>query len=348
MSDRRPSPLWQLFLVRVRVYLRAPVDVFWTFGIPMVTAIVLGVAFRARGPAPIRVAIERAEPAATAEVAAVLGATPGVRAIVAGPAEAEAALRAGRVAVTVRPGAPVRYRFDPTRQDGRLARLAVAAALDRAADRAAADAAVDELVTEPGGRYIDFLIPGLIGMTLLSISLWGVGTPIVDARARRQLKRLAATPMPRASYLLALVLGHLILAGAVIAVMLGFARLAFDVEVRGSLGAVAVVGAVGALACAGLAILAASRTASGETIQGLNNLILLPQMIASGVFFASAQFPDAAQPLIRALPLTALADALRAVTTEGASLVAVGPDLAILAAWGVGSFALGLRVFRWT
>jgi ABC-type multidrug transport system permease subunit len=126
-----------------------------------------------------------------------------------------------------------------------------------------------------------------------------------------------------------------------------FAWLAFGVHVAGSLFAVGLVSLVGALAFAGMAILVASRAQNTETVSGLMNLVMLPMFVLSGVFFSASHFPEGLQPLIGLLPLTALNDALRAVMIDGASLVGVARPLAVLAAWGAASFAVGLRIFRW-
>ena len=98
----------------------------------------------------------------------------------------------------------------------------------------------------------------------------------------------------------------------------------------------------------GIGLLVASRAKTMETVSGLMNLVMLPMWVLSGIFFSSERFPDAVQPFIQALPLTALIDALRAVMLEGASLASQWPEVAILAAWGLVSFVLALRLFRWS
>jgi len=130
--------------------------------------------------------------------------------------------------------------------------------------------------------------------------------------------------------------------------VLVFARLAFDVRVAGSLLALGLVALVGALAFSGMAILVASRAENTETVSGLMNLVMLPMFVLSGVFFSASHFPDKLQPLISALPLTALNDGLRAIAVDGASLGGVARPLAVLGAWGVASFVVGLRIFRWS
>jgi ABC-type polysaccharide/polyol phosphate export permease len=107
------------------------------------------------------------------------------------------------------------------------------------------------------------------------------------------------------------------------------------------------VSLLGALVFSGLGLLAAARPRTIEGVSGLMNLVMVPMWIFSGIFFSTDRFPSSAQPFVQALPLTALNDALRAVMLDGACLAALAPDLAILVAWGVASFALALRFFRW-
>jgi ABC-type multidrug transport system permease subunit len=206
----------------------------------------------------------------------------------------------------------------------------------------------DETQAEAGGRYIDFLIPGLIGMNLMGSSLWGIGYAVVDTRKRKLLKRFAATPMARWHFLFAFIAARLVFLAAEVGVLLLFARLAFDVPLLGSWWTTALVCGAGALSFAGLAVLIAARPESTEVASGWMNFVMLPMYLLSGSFFSYERFPSWLQPLIRVLPLTALNDALRAVLNEGAGLLAVAGPLLILMAWGGVAFALAVRWFRWS
>ena len=126
-----------------------------------------------------------------------------------------------------------------------------------------------------------------------------------------------------------------------------FGAIAFGMPVHGSPVAVAVVSVVGALAFSGFGLLMASRARTIEAIPGVMNLVMLPMWILSGVFFSSANFPAAVQPVIQALPLTALINALRAVILDGASLGDVRSQLVLLSVWGVIPFFAALRLFSW-
>jgi ABC-2 type transport system permease protein len=259
------------------------------------------------------------------------------------------ALRIGNVAVVVVPAGPnrVEYRYDDSRPESRTARLLVDDALQRAAERRDPLAIRDQLVREPGARYIDFLVPGLLGMNLMGSGIWGLGFAIVDARKKRLLKRLIATPMSKAQYLASFVLSRLTLLVIEVGLLLGFGVLVFGVPLRGSLPLLVTICLLSSLAFASLGLLIASRAQTMEGASGLMNLAMLPMWIFSGVFFSASRFPEQIQPFIQALPLTAVIDALRANILRGAGLQAIGGELTIIASWMVGSFLLALKLFRW-
>ena len=339
------SPLWQLTLSRFREQLRQPEVLFWVFAFPLLLAVALGLAFRNRPPDVTRVAIE-AGPGADS-VAALLRTGRGIRATVLPPPRAAEQLRKGGVALVVVPGEPLVYRYDSTRAESRTARLVADDALQRALGRRDLRAVTDQKVMEKGSRYIDFLIPGLLGLNLMGTGMWGMGYAVVDARKRRLIKRLLASPMRRSAYLMSFILARLAMLGPEVVLLLGFGAVVFGVPFRGSVLAVAALVLIGAMCFAGLGLLTASRARTVEMVSGLMNLIMMPMWILSGVFFSSANFPAAMQPLIKALPLTALNDALRAVIIDGAPLAAVAGPTAVCAAWGVVAFAVALRIFRW-
>jgi ABC-type multidrug transport system permease subunit len=334
-EPRRPRPVVQLTLMRLRDMMREPGALFWTFGFPVLLSVALGIAFRVKGPEPV---VAGALPGVTAQARDTL-AQAGVQVRWLDQAAAKAALRSGQVAVVLvppeRPGEPITYRFDPARPEARLARATVDAILQKAAGRQDALAVRDQEVSEPGSRYIDFLIPGLLAMNLMSGSMWGIGWVIVEMRVRKLLKRLLAAPM------------RLVVIPFEIAVILIFAHLVFGVQVAGSYAALGLVSLAGAASFAAIAILVSSRAQNTQTVSGLMNLVMLPMFVLSGVFFSSANFPEVTRPFIRALPLTAMCDGMRAVMIDGAGLAGTLPCLAVLAAWGTVSFVLGLRWFRW-
>jgi len=344
-TTERQHPLWQLTLMRWRIFVREPSAVFWTYCFPLALALALGIAFRNRPPEPVEVAIE-ALPGTEAWRDA-LTRNPSVHVHWLATKEAHEALRSGKVSLVVCAGAPRTYEFDPTRPDSRMARGIVDDALQRAEGRADSTPVKDKTVTEPGSRYIDFLIPGLLGFNLMSSGLWGVGFVLVEMRVRKLIKRMTATPMSRTHFLLSFVLVRGLFLLGELPLLLGFAHWVFEVPIRGSLLLIVALCTLGSLVFAGLGLLVGSRAQNTHTVAGLVNLVTLPMAICSGVFFSSARFPDMIQPLIKALPLTALIDSVRQVMNEGASATAVARQAAVLLIWGAVSFGVALRLFRW-
>jgi ABC transporter DrrB family efflux protein len=342
MSDR---PLTQMTLAWIRGFYREPEAIFWVFGFPIVLAFALGIAFKNRGPGEMRVGVLLGPQ--DSSVAQTLDATPALAASVLDSATARAQLRTGRIALLVMPGTPTVYRYDSTRTESRLARLEVDDALQRAGGRSDIAQVRDDRVTEPGSRYIDFLIPGLLGMNLMGSGLWGVGFSVVQARTKGLLKRFLATPMRKSEYLLSYVLSRLLFLVLEVVALVGFAYWIFDVGVHGTIAALAIATMLGSFSFAGIGLLVASRAKTIEAVSGLMNLVMLPMWILSGTFFSYARFPDAMQPFVRALPLTALNDALRGVMVDGASLAGVGSSLGIVAAWGAACFLVAVKIFRW-
>jgi ABC-2 type transport system permease protein len=343
--SRRFAPLRELTICRTKEFVREPEALFWVFFFPILLALALGFAFREKAPdrTPIGVA---AGPGAE-HAAAALGRSPVLLPRVYAEREGREALRTGKISLLVEAGPPVVFHFDETRPDSRIARMAADDALQRAAGRKDAFPAQDTLVKEPGARYIDFLIPGLLGMNLMGTGIWSLAFSVTNARNRKILKRLLATPMRKGHYLLAQMLSRMTFLLFEIAFLVGFGWIAFGVAVRGSIPLLLATCILGALAFSGLGLLVASRVSTLEGASGLANLVMLPMWLLSGVFFSSERFPDAMQPIVRALPLTALNDALRGLINEGRSLPAIAPQLAIVAAWGLVSFAVALKIFRW-
>jgi ABC-type multidrug transport system permease subunit len=339
--------MFQLALARMREFYREPEAVFWVFGFPIVLAFALGLAFRNTGPGQLQVGVGQAPGEGDSALAAVLDSSPRLVATVLDTATARLRLRTGRIALLVLPGDPVVYRYDSTRTESGLARLEVDAVLQRARGRKDLVAVRDDRAVAPGSRYIDFLIPGLLGMNLLGSGIWGVGFSVVQARQKKLLKRYMATPMRRSHYLLSFILSRLVFLILEVVALVGFGWLLFGVAVRGSFATLAGITILGAFAFAGLGLLVASRARTIEGVSGLMNLVMLPMWILSGTFFSYSRFPDAMIPFVKALPLTALNDALRAVMIDGAALITLGAPLAIVAGWGAVSFVIALRIFRW-
>ena len=342
MNKLELSSLYQLTMVRFKLILREPEAIFWIFIFPILLAVGLGIAFRNRPADVLQVG------ATTPQLTQALAADNGLTATTMDEAAGTHALATGGILLLAiqRPDG-VAYKYDDTNPDARTARLLVDRAIQTAAGQRAAVLADNELVHETGARYIDFVVPGLLGMNLMGSAMWGLGFAIVEARQKKLLKRLVASPMQRWQYLASFLLSRLAMLVVEVAAFLGFARLAFGVPFRGSLLQLGLLCVLSSLAFSALGLLVSSRARTMEAASGLMNLVMLPMWILSGVFFSATRFPVAIQPVVRALPLTAAIDALRGNMLQGMNLGQLIAPLGILLAWFVVPFAVSLRIFRW-
>ena len=357
MSDRgpkMPNPLWMLVGARVRIFWRDPASLFWVFAFPVLLALVLGTAFRDRPPEPVKVGIPSDEPGA-ARFAQLLTGGAELELVSGTRAELEHKLGKGAIDLVAALGEPTgadgngtaKYHWDPQRSEGRLARLVVERDLARALGQKS-EVTIAEATDMPAGRrYIDFLLPGLIGMNLLGSSLWGVGYGMVQERGKKLMRRFATTPLTRSQFLLSFVLSRLVFLTVEVAFLVGVGAAVFGVGIQGSVALFFGVSLAGVLCFTGFGVLCASRTESVEVVSGFINALTMPMWLLSGTFFSYERFPEALHPVIKLLPLTALNDALRGIANEGAGLVEVLPQVGILGAWGLVAFGLGVRLFRW-
>ena len=351
LRNGRWSAYRHLLWVRLLELKREPEIVFWVFVFPLLLSLGLGIAFRNKPVGTTSVAVVASPNAA--KTLTMLRGPAGRSAIHATVLDREAALKGFRLGkfdlvVEPNPDGSFTYDYDPARPESVLSQSEIDTTLQAAAGRKDALATASRASSQPGSRYIDFLIPGLIGMGLMNSGMWGIGFSLVDLRQRKLLKRFVATPMRRSDFLLAVMSSRLILMVTEVGLLLVFGMLVFHMPVAGSMVSVALLGAIGAVAFGGIGVLTACRAQKIETASGLINVVMMPMWIFSGVFFSYEHFPAAAQPFIKALPLTALNDALRATILEGASLPSQSGRLLILALWGGVSFFLALRWFRWT
>ena len=342
MNKLELSSLYQLTMVRFKLILREPEAIFWIFIFPILLAVGLGIAFRNRPADVLQVG------ATTAQLTQALASDKGLTAATMDEAAGTHALATGGILVLAiqRPDG-VAYKYDDSNPDARTARLLVDRAIQTAAGRREAVRAENDLVHETGARYIDFVVPGLLGMNLMGSAMWGLGFSIVEARQKKLLKRLVASPMPRWQYLASFLISRLAMLAIEVAAFLGFARLAFGVPFRGSLLQLGLLCVLTSLAFSALGLLVSSRAKTMEAASGLMNLVMLPMWILSGVFFSAIRFPAAIQPMVRALPLTAAIDALRGNMLQGMNLGQLIAPVGILLAWFVVPFAISLRIFRW-
>jgi ABC-2 type transport system permease protein len=342
MSNLEQSSLYQLTMIRFRLFLREPEAIFWIFVFPILLAVGLGIAFRNRPADVFQVG------ATTAQLTQALAADKGLKAATMNEADGTRALATGSILLLVI-NAPdgVTYKYDETNPDARTARMVADRAIQTAAGRREAVHVDNQLVHETGSRYIDFVVPGLLGMNLMGSAIWGMGFSIVESRQKKLLKRLVASPMPRWQYLASYLLSRLSMLVIEVVGFLGFARLVFGVPFRGSMWQLGLLCVLTSLAFSALGLLVASRAKTMEAASGLMNLVMLPMWILSGVFFSATRFPAVIQPAVRALPLTAAIEALRGNMLQGTNLGQQTAQIGILLAWLVVAFAVSLRIFRW-
>jgi ABC-2 type transport system permease protein len=347
MSRLETSSLYQLTVTRLKLTLREPEAIFWIFVFPILLAIGLGIAFRNRPADVLPVG------ATTEQLTQALAADSGLKATQMDESAGVHALAVGTIVLLAEQtghgvaGDGVVYRYDNTNPDARTARMIADRAIEVAAGRKDVVTATNDLVHEKGSRYIDFVVPGLLGMNLMGSAMWGLGFSIVDGRQKKLLKRMVASPMPRWQYLMGYLLSRLLMLAVEVVVFLGFAKLVFGVPFRGSPWQLGLLCLLVSMVFSALGLLTASRARTMEAVSGLMNLVMLPMWILSGVFFSASRFPAIVQPLVRALPLTAAIDAIRGNMLQGVQLGQLTVQVGILLAWFAVPFVVALRVFRW-
>ncbi len=264
----RSHALRELYLARLREFYRQPARLFWVYGFPTILAIGLGLAFRSRPPESIQVDLIRNAVSDPVEkilrayqIAASEQGRPGLLLNVAPANVALGRLRTGKTALVVEAevSRPLTYHYDPTRPEAIVAKGVIDDIIQTAHGRKNPVATQDVRVVEPGSRYIDFLIPGLIGLNTMGGGLWGIGFLLVNFRIAKLLKCFVATPMPRRDFLLALLGARLTFLLPDLSVLLLLGTLVFGMPIRGDLLLVIVIDVLGALAFAGIGLLIASR-----------------------------------------------------------------------------------------
>jgi ABC-2 type transport system permease protein len=348
MPTKTYSPLLLLTLARLREFYREPAAIFWVYGFPLIIVVALGIAFREQPVEEIQIDVrdDSGSPGAVEELKQKLAKDERIKVNAVTGNAWERRLQSGRTDLVIA-AVPGGFEFWdlPSRKESILARHAVESLLYK--ESAAGPKVETKRLEARGQRYIDFLIPGLLGMNLMGGGLWGVGYVLADMRIRKLLKRFVATPMRRSDFLLSVMFSRLVFTIPEVLILLVFSWAAFEVRNEGDLLSLLAVIVIGAFSFGGLGLLVASRVKTVESVSGLMNMIMLPMWILSGVFFSADRFPDIMQPLIQILPLTALNNALRAVMLEGQSLASLGFEIGVLAFWGIIPFAIALKIFRW-
>jgi ABC-type multidrug transport system permease subunit len=242
----------------------------------------------------------------------------------------------------------IQYHFDPHNSQAELAYMKLSALLKSPASTM--DKTEQNRInplTLKGVRYIDFLIPGILSMGIMSALMWGLSYTIVERRSQKLLRRMVATPMRKYNFLIAMMFVRIIMNFGQSLILFFFAWLLFGIHIQGNIGALIVLFLAGNIAFTGIAVLISSRTAKTEVGTGWINAVQMPMMILSGIFFSYHHFPEWSIRIIKLLPLTALTDGIRSIFNEGAGWMEVITPSIALSVFGVVCFIVGLRMFKW-
>jgi len=362
-------PFFNLVALQFKEFFREPEIIWWAFIIPIGLSWLLGIAIGSGGGASGKVGlirgvgvfetwqpwIDETRAALAHQDSPPLSSGDGRRGaaergsvdfLVLDPDEATRALKEGRISMYIERSSDgsLRYRFDPRSGEARMTHLVLERALANGA--AVSRNAVVPLEVQ-GTRYIDFLVPGLLAMGIMSSALWGIGWALIEIRMKKLMRRMSATPMRKTSFLGSYFVTRLLVNALEFIALYVFAAWYFHVRIQGNPAALVAVFVAGNMAFAGLAILVSSRTKNPRVGNGLINALTFPMTLLSGVFFSYHHFPSWAIPFVKALPLTMLADSMRSVFNEGAGFSQVALPVAALAGMGFVLFYAGLRAFKW-
>ena len=355
-----PNPfklLGQQFRIEWRLYVRDRGAMFWTFLFPLLMLFGFGVIFRSGGPPAIT--LVRVAPAQETERdRAFLKALEESRLkiLTLPAAEAEERWRKGETMAQLEStGTGYRLRLNSYLiAQGSVAAQAASQAFLVAQARlngAPEPERIPVVVESPGhahsSNYAAFLVPGLIGLNLLTMGLFSVGMVTVSYREKGKYRRLAVTPLPKWVFLLGQILQRATVVVLQTAVLLIAARLGFQIVNQGSNLVFAALIVFGTATFIAMGFALSSFASTIETYAPISNLVFFPMMLLSGVYFRLDSAPQWMQTATFLLPLSPYLRVLRAVFNDGATLAGHGLGLAILAAWAILSFVLAVRRFRW-
>jgi ABC-type multidrug transport system permease subunit len=241
----------------------------------------------------------------------------------------------------------IQYHFDPANTDAHFTYLKLSKLFGKNRAETLESHQIVRPLTLPGTRYIDFLVPGLMAMSIMMSCMWGLSYGMIDKRAKKLLRRMVATPMKKSYFLISLMTVRITMNLIECTLLFIVAWMVFDITVQGSIPGLFAIFLTANVAFCGIAIFVSCRTANTEIGNGLINAVVMPMMVLSGVFFSYHNFPDWSIPFIQKLPLTMLTDGLRSIFIEGAGLTEVMMPAAVLFSMGVFFFSVGLRFFKW-
>lgn len=345
-----PSMIEQI-KCRWREFRREPSAFFWVMFMPVVWMLALGFAFSKPHPETYGVGWLKpsVETSWTLIIHDSLSQDPQLKLREGEKSELETQMKRGEISLIVSTAADqnMLYTLDPANPEAVRAKGHVDDRVQRVSGRQDTVRTAEDTVKAEGGRYVDFLIPGLLGLSIMTSSLFGVGMTIVSNRKENLLKRYLATPLRAYEYIVSHVFGRMIVLFAEFFAVMFVGFLIFRFKVYGNFLAYFFLAVLGAGAFTSIALLCASRTKSIPMISGLTNIISLPMMMLSGVFFSKNNFPDWLRQATEFLPLTALNDALRKIALEGLSIQSLGFEISVLCVYLVLPAILTHRLFRW-
>ena len=379
MNKLQNSQLWQLILANARELLREPAVLFWGIAFPILMSLGLGAAFTKKKDVTVTIAVigrNHLVHTLTDSASVIQTFLQKNRAVLKigknGDLSRELNVpdeRLGgtkyffhdmswkRAMVMLKRGnlnlvmdeaeGKVIYNFDPMNPDAQLTYLKLSKLMKD-----------PELIIRPsekdiqpldvtGTRYIDFLVPGLICMGVMMSCMWGVSYDIIEKRSKKLLRRMIATPMKRSNFLVALITVRIAMNFVEAGLLFLFSWLVFNITIQGSVPALLVFFVSGNIAFAGISVFLSSHTSKTEIGNGLINLVSMPMMVLSGIFFSYHNFPGWCIPAIQKFPLTMMADGVRSIFIEGAGFGETLLPSLIMLSVGLVFFIAGLKIFKW-
>ncbi|MBN1416044.1 MAG: ABC transporter permease [Bacteroidales bacterium] len=354
----------QLVYIEFLSFFREPGALFWSFFFPVVLAWGLGIAFSSRMETSKNIGLILTHPSYADSLRSIGGDTAVTDSVIVLSIgnknsgiihfrfrqtnwdEASVLLKRGTISLIVeeKDFKPV-FHFDPQNSEGKLAYLQTEPLLNKRED--VYDRGEISMIRQKGIRYIDFLIPGLLSMNIMMSIMWGVSYTMIERRSKKLLRRMVATPMKKAVYLYAQFFTRFVLCVLEAIIIMAFAYYYFGITVEGSLFTFMLLFIAGFISFSGFSVLISSRTSNTYIGNGMINFFVMPMMLLSGIYFSYHNFPDVIIPYIQLLPLTILADHIRAVFNEGAGLAQSIKAIGILSLLGIVTFSIGLRIFKW-
>ncbi len=362
--------LWQLISINYKEFVREPGILFWSLAFPVLMAWVLGIAFSKRGEMVQTIACVQSEAPFYSQLDSFLNSAERIagqthnhpttfqkkfendlgkitfKLIPASIDSALLMLKRGQTSLIIREqDNRVYYLFDPQSTEAKYNYVMLSAAINH--ERLMYNTESVKVLSQKGTRYVDFLIPGLLALGIMNGFLWGIGYGLIEIRTKKLLRRMVAAPMKKSSFILSHFFARISLSAFEAAVLLFFSWLYFRIQIQGSILAFILVILAGSFCFGGIAILMASRTSSSRIGNSLINIISMPMMILSGIFFSYHNFPEPVIPAIQILPLTLLTDSLRGIMTEGTGLFENLQSVILLSCMGIVCFISGIRIYKW-